>query len=64
MSLGSLWVAAVSAALVAGFSLVSILQAWDWARVPTPARHYLSSNITAVEWHQDSVQHAMLGLSE
>ena len=37
MSLGSLQGAA---ALAAGVSLVSILQAGDWARVSTPPRHY------------------------
>ena len=64
MSPGSLWGTAASAALVAGVSLVSILQARDWARVSTPARHYFSPYITTMDWHQDSVQHAMLGLSE
>ena len=39
MSLGSLWEVAASAALPAGVSLVTILQAGDWARVSTPARH-------------------------
>ena len=43
MSLGSLWGAAASAALAAGVSLVSILQAGDWARVSTLARHYFST---------------------
>ena len=42
MSPGSLWGATASAAFVAGASLVSILQAGDWARVSTPARHYFS----------------------
>ena len=64
MSLSSLQGAAVSAALAAGVSLVSILQAGDWARVSSLARHYFSPYITATDWHQDSVQHAMLGLSE
>ena len=40
MSLGFLQGVAVSAALAAGVSLVTILQAADWARVSTPARHY------------------------
>ena len=40
MSPGSLWGATASAALAAGVSLVSILQAGDWARVSTLARHY------------------------
>ena len=53
-----------SAALVAGVSMVTILQAGDLARVSTPARHYLSTYITTMDWHQDSVQHAVLGLSE
>ena len=64
MSPGSLWEAAASAALAAGVSLVSILQAGDWARVSTPARHYFAPYITTTDWHQDSVQCAMLGLSE
>ena len=64
MSPGSLQRAAASAALVAGVSLVSILQAGDWARVSTPAIHYLSPYITIVDQHQESVQHAMLGLCE
>ena len=41
MSLGSLWGVAASAALAAGVSLVTILQAGDWTRVSTPARHFL-----------------------
>ena len=64
MSLGSLWGVAASAALAAGVSLVTILQAGDWTRVSTPARHYFSTYITTMDWHQDSVQHAVLGLSE
>ena len=60
MSLG----VAASATLAAGVSLVSILQAGDWARVSTPARHYFSTYITTTDQHQDSVQHAVLGLSE
>ena len=40
MSLGSFWRVAASAALAAGVSLVSILQAGDWASVSTPARHF------------------------
>ena len=59
MSLG----AAASAALAAGISLVSILHAGDWAKVSTPARHYFSMYITATDQYQDSVQHAVLGLS-
>ena len=64
MSLGSLWGVAASAALAAGVFLVIILQAGYWARVSTPARHYLSTYITIVVRHHDSVQHALLGLSE
>ena len=64
MSPGCLLGAAASAALVAGVSLVSILQAGDWARVSTLARHYFSPYITTMDWHQDSVQCAVLGLSE
>ena len=55
---------AASAALAAGVSLASILQAGDWARVSTLARHYFSTYITTTDWHQDPVQHAVLGLSE
>ena len=40
MSPGFLHGAPASAALVAGVSLVSILQAGDWARVSTLASHY------------------------
>ena len=64
MSPGSLQGAAASAAIVAGVSLVSILQAGDWARVSTLARHYFSPYITTTDQHQDSVQCAMLGFSE
>ena len=56
--------AAVSGALVAEVSLVTILQSGDWANVFTPARHYFSPYITTMDLHQDSVQHAVLGLSE
>ena len=62
MSRGCLWGVAASAALAAGVSLVTILQAGDWARVSTPARHYFSTYITTMDQHQDSVQpsqHAM-----
>ena len=41
MSPGSLHGVAASAALAAGVSLVTILQAGDWTRVSTPARHFL-----------------------
>ena len=64
MSLGSLCGIAASAALIAGVSLVTILQAGDWARVSTPARHYFSTYITTTDQDQDSVQHTVLGLSE
>ena len=42
MSLGSLWGVAASAALAAGVSLVTTLQAGDWTRVSTPGRQYFS----------------------
>ena len=64
MSQGSLQGIATSAVLAAGVSLVIILQAGDWARVSTPARHYFSTYITTTDWHQDSVQCAVLGLNE
>ena len=59
MSQGSLWGVAASAALAAGVSLVTILQAGDWTRVFMPARHYFSTYITTTDWHQVSVQHAI-----
>ena len=59
-----LWALSGGLLLPAGVSLVSILQAGDWTRVSTLARHYFSTYITTMEWHQDSVQHAVLGLSE
>ena len=64
MSLGSLQRVAASAALAAGVSLVTILQVGDWTRVSTPARHYFSTYITIIDWNQDSMQHAVLDLSE
>ena len=64
MSPVSLGVAAASAALVAGVSLIFILQAGDWTKVSTLARHYFSPYITTTDQHQDSVEHAVLGLSE
>ena len=64
MSLGTLWGVAASTALAAGVSLMTIMQAGDWARVSTPARHYFSTYITTTDWHQDSVQCAVLGLNE
>ena len=64
LSLGSLQGVAASAALAAGVSLVTILQAGDWTRVSTPARHYFSTYITTMDRDQDSVQRAMLGLSQ
>ena len=51
MSMGSLWDAAAPAALAVGVSVVSILQAGDWARVSTPARHYISTYITTGRSH-------------
>ena len=63
-SLGSLQAAVVLVAFVAGVCLVSILQASDWARVSTSAKLYFSTYITATEWEQDSIQHAVMGLSE
>ena len=49
---------------VGGVSLVSILQAGDWARVSTPVRHYCSTSISTMDWHQDSMQHAVLGVTK
>ena len=64
MSLGSLQGVAASTALAAGVSLVTILQASDWTRVSTPARHYFSTYITTMDRNQDSMPHTLLGLSE
>ena len=64
MSLGSLQGVAASAALAAGVSLLTILQAGDWTRVSTLARCYFSTYITTTDQHQDSMQHAVLGLNE
>ena len=64
MSLGISKGAVAFADLVAGGSKVSSLQADDWARVSTPARHYFSEYITTTNRPQDSVQHVVLGLSE
>ena len=55
---------AASAALAAGVALVTILQAGDWARVSTPAKHYFSTYIATMDQHQDSVQCFVLGLRE
>ena len=59
MSPSTLWGAAVSTAFVAGVSLVSILQAGDWARVSTLARCYIFTYITPMDQHQDSIQYAV-----
>ena len=44
-------------------ALVFLLQAGDWARVSPSARHYFSTYITNMDWHQDLVQHAILGVN-
>ena len=62
--LDSLQGATSSAALVAGVSLVSILQVGDWAKVSTLARLYFAPYIATTDWHQYSVQCTLLGLSE
>ena len=64
MFLGTLHDALSCTALAPGVSLVSILEAGDLARVSTTAKHYFLVYITAKDWHMDSVQHALLGLSE
>ena len=56
MSSSTLCCAVVFAALEAGVSLVSILQAGDWARVSIPAGHHFSAYITPTYQWQDSVQ--------
>ena len=52
MTLGSLWGVVVSAALAAGVSMVSILQAGGWATVSMLAIHYFSTYITTTDQHQ------------
>ena len=64
ISPGSIWGDAASAALVAGVSLVSIMQAGGWSSVSTPGRHYFSPYITTMDQHQNSLQHAVLGPSD
>ena len=64
MSPGSPWRTTASADVVTGVSMVSTLQAGDWAKVSTQARHYFSPYITPTGQHQNSVQCAVVGLSE
>ena len=64
MSLGSIQGAVASAPLVVGVSLVSILKVGDCTRVSTQATLYFSTYITITDWQQDSVQHAVRGISE
>ena len=64
MSPDTLHGAALLAALVGAVSLVSILQAGDWARVSILGRHYFSNCITTMDWHDDSIEQAVIGLSE
>ena len=49
MSLGAVCGAVASAALAAGVSLASILQAGDWARVTMLSRQYVSKYITTTK---------------
>ena len=53
--LGTLQTPAVSVSLAAGVSVVSILQAGDWARISIPTRHYFSTYFGTMHWHKDSV---------
>ena len=55
--------AAVSAAFVSGVSLVSMLQADNYAIVSTPTRYYFSAYITTMYCRHDSVQCTVLSLS-
>ena len=64
MSLDTLQGAALSVALVAGVSLMFIMQAGNQARISTLAGHYFSTYITTKVGYQDSLQHAVLCLSE
>ena len=58
MSLGILQVAAESAVLVAGVSIVSILQAGDGTRVYSPARHF--SKYILLLWISTRIQWSVL----
>ena len=64
MSLGTHWGTVETIALVAGVSLVSILQEGDMARVFSPTRHYFITYIIAAYRNKDPGQYAVLGLSE
>ena len=64
ISLSSVLGATTSAILVASVSLISIPKAGDWASISTLVRHYFSTCITTTDQQQDSVQNAVLGLSE
>ena len=64
MSLGTPGDDGASTALAGGVSLVSILQAGDWARVSTPGSHYFSTHTATTNQHQVSVQHVVLGFNE
>ena len=64
MSVGTIQDAAASAGLVVGVSMVSTLLAGDWATISSPSRHYFSAYLTTRDWHQDSVQYALLGHNE
>ena len=64
MSLGSLQGVAASAALAAGVSWCPSCRQVTGPEFLHLARHYFSTYITTTDQHQDSVQHAVLGLSE
>ena len=64
MSPSSLQGTTASEVIAAGVFLVSILQASEWNKVVSPARHYFTTYSTIPDWHQDSVQHAVQGLTE
>ena len=61
MSLGTVWGTVASAALVASISLVSTLQAGEWARVSTPTRNYFQ-HIPIANQLEDVVQCGVLCL--
>ena len=54
----------VFAALLVGVSLVSILQAVDLASVYSSLTLFFLTYVTSRDWHHDSLQHAVLILSE
>ena len=64
MSPVAFWCTVAFVVLTADIPLVSILRTGDWTKVSTSARHYFSTYITTMDWHQDLFQFTVLGLRE